>query len=498
MKSNKPLVSIIIPVYNTAEYLGQCLESILAQTVENIEVICVNDGSTDESEKVLKSYKKDKRLKIFNQKNLGLSLARNHGLSKATGEFVLFLDSDDFVETNMLEKMLTTAQKDHSDMVICSHTLFIDSVNRGYWGQEFELRFMKQSSFLLIPKEHPDDLFFCYAYVWEKLIRRSFLEKYNLKFLSRKFLEDIPFTYTAMTLANKISLMPDQFVHYRQKRKNQLILKRDEKIEEFYSAWTDLWTQLKKYQVNTFFKKSYTRTFLRNFLTKTQNIEIIQKNLTRDYIAKLPPEIVQLFEKPSTGPKVSIVIPIYNAAHFLPKCIDSCLNQTLKDIEIICINNGSTDESLKIINSYAAKDNRIKVLTQKRQEIAATRNRAMRYAKGEFIQFLNAEDYLESDTCKFLYIYNTLLNLNICQFMSFHFSNKNKKEIISSPILNSQNLSSVFGLTIYRRHFLIQNDIHWKEVELTEMNRIFLINSVQKTNQIGLLNIPLYHRRFFV
>lgn len=105
-------VSIIIPIYNSEKYLKQCLESIINQTYKNIEIICINDGSTDNSEKIIKDYlKTNKNITYLKQPNAGQSIARNKGLEKATGDFILFVDSDDFIEKNMVEKLIDPLTK---------------------------------------------------------------------------------------------------------------------------------------------------------------------------------------------------------------------------------------------------------------------------------------------------------------------------------------------------------------------------------------------------
>lgn len=102
---SKPLISIIVPVYNTEQYLSKCLDSLINQTYKNIEIICVNDGSTDNSADILNEYdKKDKRVRMISQKNCGLSATRNTGLKNCCGEYVMFLDSDDWIDFDTCEK----------------------------------------------------------------------------------------------------------------------------------------------------------------------------------------------------------------------------------------------------------------------------------------------------------------------------------------------------------------------------------------------------------
>ena len=118
----KPTVSIIVPIYNVEKYLGRCLDSLLAQTLKNIEIIAVNDGSTDLSLKILKEYSiKDSRIKIINKPNGGVSSARNEGIQLASGEFIGFVDPDDWVDPEMYEDMVNHAKNEKADIVMCSY-----------------------------------------------------------------------------------------------------------------------------------------------------------------------------------------------------------------------------------------------------------------------------------------------------------------------------------------------------------------------------------------
>ena len=117
-----PKVSIIVPVYNVEKYLCQCLESLVHQTLTDIEIICVNDGSTDNSLGILNKYAQlDSRIKVFSQKNQGVSSARNLGLEKVNGEYITFVDSDDWIELNACEILYNTAQERNTDILLCSY-----------------------------------------------------------------------------------------------------------------------------------------------------------------------------------------------------------------------------------------------------------------------------------------------------------------------------------------------------------------------------------------
>ncbi len=120
-------VSIIVPVYNVEKYLQSCMDSLVNQTLEDIEIICVNDGSTDNSLEILESYaKKDSRIKVFTIENSGNSIARNYGIKIAKGKYVGFVDSDDYINETMFEKLYNSCEQNDLDLAICKISLFDD------------------------------------------------------------------------------------------------------------------------------------------------------------------------------------------------------------------------------------------------------------------------------------------------------------------------------------------------------------------------------------
>lgn len=119
MENTNKLISVIIPVYNSAKYLSRCIDSVLSQTYRNLEILLVNDGSTDDSLELCKSYAEDPRIVVIDKPNGGVGSARNCGLDKAQGDYIVFVDSDDYVDCDMFEKMLALADKDDADVVFC-------------------------------------------------------------------------------------------------------------------------------------------------------------------------------------------------------------------------------------------------------------------------------------------------------------------------------------------------------------------------------------------
>ena len=208
-----PIISVIIPVYNVERFLEQCLNSILNQTFTNIEIICIDDGSTDRSISILNNYqKKDKRLLIISQNNKGVSEARNIGIENARGKYIIFIDSDDFIDHEMLNTLFNKAESTQSDITMCNFKLFFeDTKTYGYYRDEIFYYHLKFKTFTL---QSQPQIINCIA-PWDRLIRRDFINKYNIKFVSGMIYEDVIFHIECMIHASKISLIPDHLYFYR-------------------------------------------------------------------------------------------------------------------------------------------------------------------------------------------------------------------------------------------------------------------------------------------
>ncbi len=514
-----PKVSVIIPVYNVSEYLGQCLDSVLLQTLQDIEVICVDDGSTDDSLDILQGYAMfDERLKIISQENAGAGAARNNGIKHATGEYIICLDSDDFFEPDMLEKMVAKAEEDNSDVVVCDFFLFnneTEQIDTNAKANVLE-KFFKKSAFK--PTDLNETLFdLNYPAAWNKLIKADLIRKHNITFDEQaKCFEDNLFCSLSLALANKISMLNQACIYYRRNQQTQITSNIKNYFSDLLTVMKNLHNRLIQLNLDTGILSSYimmVRASMINIMRlgsadkKRENLKLIRQILPNELIEKI-------FFCPPPRVKVSVIIPVYNAAEFLPECLDSVLGQTLKEIEVICVDDGSTDDSLEILNAYAQKDNRIKVLTQANQRQSIARNTAMEVATGQYVQFLDADDYLEPDACECLYFYSHLHGLDMCQFSAINFHHGSRKEM-NNPyhtlswmtpntptVFNADMMSNILPqmavtacLTFYNRQFLLKKDIHWPTKHLSYEDTPFFIESVLQADRIGAVQIPLYHRR---
>lgn len=200
-------LSIIVPVYNVAEYLERCLNSLINQTLNEIEIICVNDGSTDNSLHILEKFAGlDKRIKIINQKNKGLSGARNTGIKLVQGEYFGFLDSDDWVDLDYFEKLYKRAKNCDADISLG------DFIRKGKFKHKIRLKLNKEEEFVGDNEKFYGSQFYHFPCVWNKIYKTS---KFNdLRFIEGIYFEDGPYTIQALHRANKVVTCCNTYLYY--------------------------------------------------------------------------------------------------------------------------------------------------------------------------------------------------------------------------------------------------------------------------------------------
>ena len=211
-------LSVIIPVYNACEYLGQALDSVISQTLDGIEIICIDDGSTDCSLKIVQEYQqKDSRIRIVTETNAGPGLARNNGLKRARGEYVIFLDADDFFEPILLEGLYERAKRDDLDIVIANYDIYNCKTSQFLANTESVYSGIYEGGAITSKNEYPDCILqSTTGSAWNKLFRRTFLLEKNISFLENvKMFEDVYFTVTAIAFAERVGSIPGILIHHR-------------------------------------------------------------------------------------------------------------------------------------------------------------------------------------------------------------------------------------------------------------------------------------------
>ena len=212
-----PKISVIIPVYNAEEYLSECLDSVCSQSLQDIEIICVDDGSTDSSLDILNKYKvSDSRIQVLRQENKYAGAARNAGLRIAKGEFVIFWDADDFFESSALSIMYSRITETNADICICGAYRYYTDGHMSIPTRAYLNRTLVPDKPVFNRMDIPDTILQITSIpVWNKLYRRSFIQKENLWFKEIRNANDAFFNVCSLCLADRITVVEQDLVYYR-------------------------------------------------------------------------------------------------------------------------------------------------------------------------------------------------------------------------------------------------------------------------------------------
>lgn len=214
---NKIKVSVIIPAYNVEKYIERCILSVINQTLKEIEIIIVNDGSNDNTKKIIEKFLGNNRIIYIEQKNSGLSAARNAGLKVAKGEFISFIDSDDYVDLNFLERLYVSAVQNNAEIAVSS--IIRKYVTYEKWRVHYTTNQViedKNKQFEII--KYPNQ-----SYVWNKLYKKEFLDKINYRFIEGTYYEDILATLLAVLNCNRLCTVKDVNYYYMVNDKQSIV-----------------------------------------------------------------------------------------------------------------------------------------------------------------------------------------------------------------------------------------------------------------------------------
>ena len=444
-------LSVIVPVYNAENSVGQCLESVLAQSLQDLELICVDDGSTDGSLAILQDYAaEDVRVKVLTQENLHAGPARNRGLEAAQGEYVHFLDADDCVLPYAYECLFNKATKYDLDVLRCAavnwdeqQQCFVDVPRNSLSG-------LRTGDFnRLVGLEEGSPVYKVAVTPWAGIFRRSFLMEKNIRFNDLYCVNDRSFFDAAITNAGRMMVCRDRVVLHRTGQSGSLIGGRAEHFDCHFRSieqvaarlaadrldlevqerilkaeFHDLMVWFKKYcqpsepeaegaegaaaealrgsiaEQTAAFVEGYGGPFAH--VLRGEYREALRQ-LEKPDGAPVPQRRVEVRREGCEHPKVSVVVPVYNVEDYLNEAMDSLVNQTLQDIEFICVNDGSTDGSLAILREYAALDGRIRILDGPNGGYGKAMNRGIDAARGEYVGILEPDDFVPCEMFEELY-----------------------------------------------------------------------------------------------
>ncbi len=284
-------ISVVVPVYNVEKYLKECIDSIINQTLEDIEIICVNDGSTDSSLEILNDYaKKDSRIIVINKSNSGYGHTMNMGLNAASGEYIGIIESDDFADKNMFEDLYKLAKEYDADIVkgdwynYWSKNKFARKNNRISSAKTLKLTNSKQDKSLL--RINPS--------VWSAIYKKEFLNKYNIRFLETPgaSYQDLAFSFKIFALAERVILTDKAYLYYRQDNMNSSVKSKTkvycvcdeyEEIDRFLEQYPDLKFEFKvQEEINRY--NGYVSSVLRiDDSVKPEFVKVFSDHFKEEY-----------------------------------------------------------------------------------------------------------------------------------------------------------------------------------------------------------------------
>lgn len=520
MKGSDIKVSVIIPVYNTEKYLRQCLDSVVNQTLKEIEIICVDDGSTDSSLEILREYeRKDSRVRVLTEENKNAGAARNYGLSLATGKYLSFLDADDFFELDMLEKAYNHAQEHQAQIVVFASDRFNQELKKFEpmgWSIHKDIIPSKQ---VFSGREIEKNRFQAFiGWAWDKLFEREFIEKEQLYFQEQRTTNDMYFVFSAVVKAERIHVFDDVLAHYRRETNASLSVTREKSWHCFYDALCKVRAQMQGWGYWDWIERDFVNyavhAILWNLNTLAESTQrlLYQKLKTEwlfdlgildksesyfysvtdyhklikimavsynEYFGKVEYKTIENVQNDlCTTPKVSVVMPSLNVAQYIRECIESVMDQTLRDIEIICVDAGSTDGTLEILQEYAQLDPRIRIINSDKKSYGYQMNLGLKAARGEYLGIVETDDFAD------LHMFETLYKKakeNDAEVVKSNYHKYKSKTGISdeyyeilkglpyNKIIKPQDNTRLFDLAaciwsgIYKKEFLIKNNIDFVE-----------------------------------
>lgn len=572
-------VSVLVPICNVEKYLCRCINSLINQSMTNIEIICINDGSTDKSGEILDSYAlKDNRIKVIHKINSGYGDSMNIGLQCARGKYIGILESDDFAELDMFERLYSVAKIQNADIVKSNFYLYWEKGenNKNIEKNElFKIIETEEDRLVINPVKYKDGkLFKAKASIWSALYKTEFLKDNNINFLDTPgaSFQDTAFTFKVFSSTERMVLVEDAYVHYRQDNESSSINNLDKKIPFIFKEYSEIFKYIGidrfcDIKVDSEERKQFdiaVAAFYDACIWMYEGLsianrykflcEVSQKLKTlldaipikeiafggdfwkyRDIkrIAKTPFEyhiwrecerykqqgkILLPSKKEKSNfiiknPELSIIIPAYNSEAYITACLESIRNQNYKNYEVICIDDGSTDDTLKILKYYSEIDGRFRYLSIKNSGPSAARNKGIDMAIGKYIVFMDSDDYYSENALKILSDFinktnqkvdtNYVFSANIYpnnmsnQWLEEHLQCENR--IFENLNFKTYSENKYLGIYIWKwafnTNFLQKNHIRFDEDLVYGEDAVFIFKVLGKTKRIASTDKKIYNYR---
>ena len=555
----QPKVSILMPSLNSGEFIRECMESVVHQTLQDIEIICIDAGSTDGTLEILREYeRKDPRIRVIVSDKKSMGCQYNLGLDAAAGEYIGMVETDDWIEADTFECLWMAASRQDVDIVAANQYLYYTKPE--VYDQPFE-------NLKRCPYEQifcPKDILHSFAVkplIWSAIYRRSMLNENGVRFNETPgaSFQDTGFHFLVMTVAKTAFFLDRYFYHYRSDSETQSVNSGGKVYSicdeaHYYERFlegrpADKSRLLKPYMAWKFDKYywNYIRVspqsqweFLMRFreeFMEHQKAGLLTDNDFETSVGKLPLENIHeiinnpvsfyrrtckkyctfpkegklleaevLRESQTKTPCVSIIIPLCNEENRVAASVESAQKQTLENIEILCVDDGSDDSTLRLVMERAEADKRFTVLHQGNQGAASAKNRGLEYARGKYILFLCAGDRLKEDAVEKLVSLADKHCLDMLCFDSVSVNEQDNKAVNVYKLNDDKVLTGAdyfcsvceegiylpFACTsLYNREYLTNRNIRFLDGMFYE-DRAFLFEALTKAQRVLHLNEPLY------
>ncbi len=534
-----PKVSVVVPIYNQEEYLNLALDSLTKQNLKDIEFVCVNDGSTDFSMDILKQYcEMDGRIVIIDKPNSGYGNTMNIGLNESRGDYIGILEPDDYVPRNMYSELYNIAVNNELDFVKANFNRFW--VNDDGSMKKKLFRLSSDTSYynrLINPGEETETFQFVMN-TWSGIYKRSFLDENNIRHNETPgaSYQDNGFWFQTFIRAERAWFVNKAYYMNRRDNPNSSMFSKgkfDAVTNEYNFIWKILSSEpmlLEKYE-KIFYLKKFSNSMVTYYRLAT-NLKVEYLNHIREEFktpleeGKLDPELFddllwkQVNEIVSDPVayynkiRVSVIIPAYNAERYISDCLDSLLVRDEIHSEIIVVDDGSTDNTLNILREYEAKDSRVKVYTQENSGAGAARNNGMKYATGEYLAFLDADDFFDPEMLRISYNRAMIEDADVVVFRSQDYFERTrtyagmsytiKTSLLPAemPFAGTDIERNIFGVFVgwpwdklFKAEFVRNNQLKFQEQRTTN-DMLFVFSAIVKAERIITIdNVFANHRR---
>ena len=458
--NKQPWVSVIVPVYNAQKYLEQCLQSLADQTAENFEVICVDDGSTDASVELIRGFmQRDERFSLIQQKNQYAGVARNNGIEHAKGEYLLFLDADDFFHPELIAKAYAQAKKTDADVVLFGAKTY-----------DMERDALINTPYLMRHKLIPAKEVFSHKDVpeyflqmtnscpWLQLYRKQYILDEGIRFQALPNTNDAFFVIVALSCAKRMSAVKEDLVYYRI---NTGVSTQDKKYRNptcFLTAYLAIYRELNRRGIYKELEQSFASKVVMScahHIRSTVNPQALSEvyeaicgeELAATGVFSHPcsyyfdpnkaklvlsvPAAMKVFKKRSadqesirilaqgkaeTPVKTSVIVPVVSSSPYLKEAMDALTGQSLREVEILCVVEETCEAEKEILLKYAGCDARVSVMAAERICTAAARNIALQRAQGEYVYFADGCNLIAENALDTAYEYAKAQGLDILCF----------------------------------------------------------------------------------